>query len=199
MTNSPPERDTDSEIEDDWLTHFWKMSEDISHEQIRLFLARLLAKEITQPGAISPLTLNVLSTLTPHAAARFEHFCRLSIREADNVFAIHPNVFSFQHIGPLDMFGVSYDDLFELEAYGLIRSAETIVNTFTMVEGAPPTPIDYAGKAAALNFSGLQMHQLRFTRAGKELRELLSVSPIPEYTQALRNKLEAAFIFSNEG
>jgi Protein of unknown function (DUF2806) len=120
LTNSPPHRDTESQIEDDWLTYFWRMSEDITNEQIQLFLARLLAREIKQPGAVSPLTLNVLSTLTQHAAARFEHFCRLSIRESENTFVIHPNVFAFPKIGPLDAFGVSYGDLYELEACGLI-------------------------------------------------------------------------------
>jgi hypothetical protein len=199
MISSPPEQDTDLPIDDDWLTHFWKMSENITNEQIRFFLARLLAREVAQPGAISPLTLNVLSTMTPHVADRFEHFCRLSIREAGNVFVIHPNVFNFQNIGPLDMFGISYDDLYELEAYGLIRSAETIMYNFTVAEGAPPTPIDYAGRAAALNLSGVQMHQLRFTRAGKELRGLLTLSPVPEYTQMLRTKFSAGFIFSDEG
>ncbi len=195
IASSPPEKDTDAQIEDDWLTRFWKMAEDISNDQIQLFLARLLAREIVRPGSISPLTLNVLSTLTPHAAARFEHFCRLSIRESNNVYVIHPNVFSFQNIGPLDAFGVNYEDLYELEAYGLIRSAETIMYNFTAVDDASATPINYAGKAAALNFSSLQLHQLRFTEAGKELRELLLLAPVPEYTQTLRDKFGAAFTF----
>jgi Protein of unknown function (DUF2806) len=192
LKNSPPERDADAEIEDDWLTQFWNVAEKISRDEVRLFFGRLLAKEVAQPGTISPLTLRVLSTLTPHVAKRFEHFCRLSIREDNDVFVIHPNVFPFQKIGPLDSFGVTYEDLYDLESFGLLRSAETIMLNFS--PNLNDAPINYAGITATLNFSSLQMHQLKFTRAGAELRELLPLSPIPEYTQALSAKFKAAFV-----
>jgi hypothetical protein len=110
------------------------LAENISGEEVRMFLARLLAKEVSHPGAISPLTLSVLTTITPRVAKRFEHFCRLSIRDGDDVFVIHPTVFTFQNIGPLDAFGVSYNDLYELESYGLLRSAETIMFNFAKDE-----------------------------------------------------------------
>jgi Protein of unknown function (DUF2806) len=99
---SPPDSDAEREIDDDWLVKFWSMAAKISREEVQLFLARLLVKEVSQPGAISPLTLRVLSTMTAIVAQRFEHFCRLSIRHNRDVYVIHPNVFSFQKIGPLD-------------------------------------------------------------------------------------------------
>jgi Protein of unknown function (DUF2806) len=194
LKNSPPKRDADAEIEDDWLTDFWNLAENISRDEVRLFLTRLLAKEVARPGTISPLTLRVLSTLTPHVAKRFEHFCRLSIRDGNDVFVIHPSVFPFQNIGPLDDFGVTYDDLYDLESFGLLRSAETIILNFA--PNLNDAAINYAGMDAKLNFSGIQMHQLKFTRAGAELRELLPLSPIPEYTRALSAKLKAAFVVS---
>jgi hypothetical protein len=132
--------------------------------------------------------------MTPPVAQIFERFCRLSIREGDEVFVIHPNIFAFQNIGPLDAFGISYADLYELESYGLLRSAETILLNYA--KDSSPLVINYAGIPATLNFSELQLHQLRFTRAGAELRELLSLSPNPQYTEALRNKLKSAFVLS---
>jgi hypothetical protein len=158
-------------------------------------LARLLTKEIYQPGCISPLTLGVITKLSPRAAKTFEHFCRLSIKHAEDVYVIHPAVFHFQNIGPLDQFGVSFDDLYELEAYGLIRSAETIMYNYTVVPDAPPDQIEYGGQPAQLNFSGLQIHQIRFSRIGREIRQLLHLSPLPEYTAALREKFSTAFVF----
>jgi hypothetical protein len=53
--------------------------------------------------------------------------------------------------------------------------------------------VDYAGSSAQLRYSGLQLHLLKFTRAGVELRNLLSLSEIPEYTNALKGKLGNAF------
>jgi hypothetical protein len=154
-----------------------------------------LAKEIYQPGSISPLTLGAITKLSPRAAKAFEHFCRLSIKHSEDVFVIHPSVFAFQNIGPLDQFGVSFDDLYELEAYGLIRSAETIMYNYTVAPDAPPDQIEYGGQPALLNFSGLQLHQLRFSRVGREIRQLLHLTPLPNYTSALREKFSTAFVF----
>jgi hypothetical protein len=194
VRDNPPERDASETIDDDWLAEFWSRAENTSNEQVQLFLARLLTKEIYQPGSISPLTLGVITKLSPRAAKTFEHFCRLSIKHAEDVFVIHPSVFAFQNIGPLDQFGVSFDDLYELEAYGLIRSAETIMYNYTVVPDAPPDQIEYGGQPAQLNFSGLQIHQIRFSRIGREIRQLLHLSPLPEYTAALREKFSTAFV-----
>lgn len=189
-----PTEDTTAHVDPDWLTKFWTLAENVSNEEIRQFLGRLLTRETRKPGTISPLTLNILSTLTPQVAVRFEHFCRLSIRDGDQVFVIHPNVFAFQNIGPLDEFGITYEDLYELESFGLIRSAQTM-----MLNYAPQTfhsPVNYAGQEASLNFGSLQLHLLHLTRAGCELRSLLQLSPVPAYTaytKALQSKLEAAF------
>jgi hypothetical protein len=196
LNSSHPERDTDAEIDDDWLTKFWKLAENISHEAIKSFFARLLVREASKPGTISPLTLNVLSTLMPQIARRFEHFCRLSIRSENDVYVIHPEVFPFQNIGPLEKFGVSLDDLYEFESFGLLRSAETIMLNFGKDEGVAPTPINYAGIPGTLNFYGHQLRLLKFTRAGAELRELLPLLPRPEYTAALKQKLKTTLVLS---
>jgi hypothetical protein len=187
----PPKEDTNSAIDPDLLTKFWTLAENVSNDEIRQFLARLLTKETQKPGTTSPITLNALSMLTPQAAQLFEQFCRMSIRDGDQVFVIHPHVFAFQNIGPLDEYGITYHDLYELESFGLIRSAQTI-----MLNYGPQgfgSPIDYAGTSASLNFSSLQLHLIHMTRAGRELRGLLHLSPIPEYTQALQSKLGTAF------
>jgi hypothetical protein len=189
--NEPPKEDTAAHIDPDWLTKFWTLAENVSNEEIRQFLARLLTSETRKPGAISPLTLNILSTLTPQVAVRFEQFCRLSIRDGDQVFVIHPNVFAFQNIGPLDEFGITYQDLYELESFGLIRSAQTMMLNYA--EQTFGSPIDYAGLPASLNFGSLQLHLLHLTRAGCELRSLLHLSPVPKYTQALQSKVGSAF------
>jgi hypothetical protein len=187
-----PTEDAGKNIDQDWLTRFWTLAESISNEELRGFLARLLTKETRKPGVVSPLTLNTLSTLTPQVAVCFERFCRLSMLEGDEAFVIHPNVFSFQHIGPLEDYGISYSDLYELESFGLIRSAQTIMLNYAADQVA--LAVDYAGTPATINLSGLQLHLIYLTRAGRELRALLHLMPVPEYTQALQKKLKAAFI-----
>jgi Protein of unknown function (DUF2806) len=50
LKNAHPERDTDAKIDDDWLTQFWNLAENISQEEVRSFMARLLVKEASLPG-----------------------------------------------------------------------------------------------------------------------------------------------------
>jgi Protein of unknown function (DUF2806) len=189
--SEPPAEDASNNIDQDWLTKFWTLAESISNKELQGFLALLLTKETRKPGAVSPLTLNTLSTLTPQVAECLERFCRLSIQEGDEAFVIHPNVFTFQHIGPLEEYGIRYSDLYELESFGLIRSAQTIMLNYAADQAA--VSVDYAGIPASLTFSGLQLHLIYLTRSGRELRALLHLTPVPEYTQALQGKLKAAF------
>jgi hypothetical protein len=126
-------------------------------------------------------------------AIHFEHFCRLSIRDGRNVYVIHPATFVFQNIGPLDDYGISYDDLFEFESYSLIRSAETLMTNHTADPSDEVTPVEYAGRPAGIAFDKLQLHRIMFTRAGADIRNSLHLSPISEYTQALVKKFPKAF------
>jgi hypothetical protein len=126
-------------------------------------------------------------------ATRFAHFCRLSIREGNNVYVIHPATFAFQEIGPLDAYGISYDDLFEFESYGLICSAETLLTNTTADPPGEVTPVEYAGCQAGIAFDKLQLHRVMFTRVGTDIRNSLHLSPISEYTAVLINRFPKAF------
>jgi len=193
LIDNPPKQDAPIEISDDWLIQFWNIAEKIGAPEIQIFFAQILARNVESPGFCSPITLQVLSTLTPEVANRFNHFCRLSIRSEQEVYVIHPATFTFQNIGPLDNFGVSYDDLFEFESYRLIRSAETIMTQHVADPPDTITPVDYAGRQAGISFNNLQVHRIIFTRAGAEIRNSLLLSPIPEYTQALVSRFPKAF------
>ena len=193
LIDNPPKQDAPVEIPDDWLTQFWNIAEKIGAPEIQAFFGKVLARNVETPGVTSPITLRVLSTLTPQVADRFEHFCRLSMRSDHEVYVIHPATFAFQNIGPLDNFGISYDDLFEFESYGLIRSAETIMTNHVAEPPESITEVEYAGKPAGISFDKLQLHRIMFTRAGADIRNSLLLSPVPEYTQALVNRFPKAF------
>ena len=196
LNQAPPTEDASAPIDPDWLTQYWTLAENVSKEELRIFLAQLLTKETRKPGAVSPLTLNTLSMMTGQIAECFERFCCLSIACDADAYVIHPNVFPFQNIGPLEEFGISFDVLYELESFGLIRSAQTIMLNY--VPNLPTKRVDYAGTPADLNLSGLQIHLIHLTRAGRELRDLLHLSPVPNYTAALAQKLGDAFVLRPE-
>ncbi len=193
-----PHKDADREIDDGWLTQFWSYAENVDSEVIHAFYARVLTGEVAKPGSISPLTLRTLPILSREAAEDFQRLSSLSIDDGKDVYVIHPHVFAFQNIGPLDEYSISYDCLFEMEAYGLIRSAETIMLNYPEDSTAKPDRVDYAGEPALLNLAGKQVQQLRFTRAGREIRRALLLKSLPAYTAALKRILGDGFTLESE-
>lgn len=190
LQNSPSNfTATTKEIDEDWLTQFWSLSETKTKEDVQDILSKILTKEIFNPGSISPYTLQLLSVLTSEIGNTFNRFCNLSIDDGKSCYVIHPNVFTFQNIGPLDDYDISYDDLFDLDGAGLIRSAETLRLNYSKSETQQFEDVDYAGTYAQIDVSGKQLCLLQLTKSGRELRNLLQLTENKIYT----GKLKALF------
>ncbi|MEK6407666.1 MAG: DUF2806 domain-containing protein [Acidobacteriota bacterium] len=198
LAESPTDEDTSSDIDEDWLTAFWRLAETKTSDDVQELLARLLTSEVTRPGSVSPTTLQTLSVLTSDLGRAFERLCRLSIDDGDSVYVIHPQVFAFKTMGPLGEFGISYEDLFELDGAGLIRSAETLLLDYAESEDHKAELVDFGGVRASIDLAGKQVHSIQFTRAGKELRRLIALAPVPEYTNALKKRLGDAFVLVDD-
>ena len=186
--------DAKATIDDDWLTLFWRLAALKSNEEIQTILGKLLANEITEPGTVSPYTIQILSVLTGALAKSFERICNISIDDGTSAYVIHPNVFAFQNIGPLDKYHVTYDDLFDLDDVGLIRSAETLMINYAEDANADYEVIDFGGKKAKIKLNGHQVNLIQFTKAGRELRNLIVLERVSEYTAILEEKLGSDFI-----
>jgi hypothetical protein len=52
---------------------------------------------------------------------------------------------------------------------------------------------------ATIDLAGKQVRLLQFTRAGKELRRLIALVPVPSYTNALKKILGAGFVLLDNG
>jgi hypothetical protein len=61
---SPAAADAGSEIEDDWLNLFARLSEDKSSEELQQLFGKILSGEIRRPGSFSLRTLQLMSTIT---------------------------------------------------------------------------------------------------------------------------------------
>lgn len=185
--------DTKDKIDEDWLTIFWNLSSTKSSEEIHEILAKILTKEVVQPKSVSPSTLYLLSVLTTDLGNALSRLCNISIDDGKACYVIHPHVFDFQNIGPLDEYGVSYDDLFELDGAGLIRSAETIM--FNYADDLPVfDKVNYAGLQAEINLIGKQVRLIQFTKSGRELRNLMELTENKSYTKTLKEMLPDSII-----
>ena len=101
LRTTPPKVDAGSSIDEDWLYTFWRLAETKTNRDIQVIFGSILAGEVANPGTFSPGTLALLATLTPDVAQRFARFARLTMLGEGDASVIHPNVFSFQNIGPL--------------------------------------------------------------------------------------------------
>lgn len=181
-------------IDEDWVTQFWRLAETKTKNEVKEILARILTKEIIAPKSVSPNTLQLLSVLTSVLGNSFQRLSNLSIDDGESCFVIHPNVFAFQNIGPLDDFDVRYNDLFELDGANLIRSAETLMVNYEESEKPTYEKVNYAGLTSELDVSGQQLHLIQFTKAGRELRNLIELVPNQKYTEKLKEKLGESLI-----
>ncbi|WP_421977874.1 DUF2806 domain-containing protein [Roseivirga seohaensis] len=66
--------DTNEQIDEDWLSRFAKIANDVSKEEVQLILAKILAGEISKPGSFSLMTLKVLERLDKSTADQFDLF-----------------------------------------------------------------------------------------------------------------------------
>ncbi|GGC42396.1 hypothetical protein GCM10011386_38260 [Parapedobacter defluvii] len=188
-----PDSDSTRTIDNDWLTQFWNLSETKTQEDVQEILSKILTKEIVNPGSISPYTLQLLSILTSDIGNSFQRLCNLSIDDGRSCYIIHPNVFPFQNIGPLEDYEISYDDLFDLDGLRLIRSAEALRVNYGQLPDSMVEIINYAGIEAKINFSEKQVCLIQLTKSGRELRNLLSLTENKKYTLRLQELLKDAF------
>ena len=184
--------DATGEIDDDWLTRWMRLAEEVSDPEMQELFAKVLAGEAHRPGGFLPETLNVLSLMTRELASIFQRLCRLSINDPRDEVAYVLLVFGGEKKQPLEPFGVLYSHLLVMQTNGLLMSTGRSGITFD--RPVPSAEVDYGGKAATLrsregNLSG--SHEVVvFSPAGHQLRQLIALEPVPEYTKALNEYLD---------
>lgn len=193
LSVNPPIIEPTDNVDEDWLSIFWDLAGQKSTREVQVLLGKLLRNEICKPGSVSPHTLHLLSVLTSPLASSFQRLCNISIDDRESAFVVHPNVMTFQQIGPLSDYGIHYNDLFQLDGAGLLRSAETLTLNYAEDPTAKLESVDYAGQPAKLVLAGKQVRLLQFTQAGRELRGLIELHPNSNYTQKLQEKFGADF------
>lgn len=79
--NELPGNVSDDPVDRDWITQFFDHSQDIGEADMQILWARVLAGEITKPGAYSKRTLQCLKILEKWEAEKFSDLCSLAIRD----------------------------------------------------------------------------------------------------------------------
>ncbi len=198
------EGDATGEVDDDKMMYFWRLAETMPEAKMVTYFGKLLAGELHHPGRFSPATIRILSTMTEELSRAFEELCRLSLKDPSDTIVVIPRVGSAPLSGqPLEPYGPKYGMLLELQAAGLIMSMTQA--TWNLKENDPEAVIEYAGQRAILRAregKSLGLHDGIFiSSAGGELRSLIALAPVPEYTAALKvylDELGIDFLFPED-
>ena len=164
--------DENQKYDFDWYMRFYDIVGNISDEEMQALWARILAGEIHRKGTYSLQLLDILKNFTQKQAELFNRVCSHCFISGDNVYIPNDNEY-------LQFANITYQDILDLDALGLINSSGT---TSLSVKVQPDRPalfgndmlrmvIEYNGQGnATQEFSFLQFP---FTSAGRELITLI--------------------------
>lgn len=198
---SPREKDAASEIEDDWLTAYLKEASTKSSEELRALFGKILAGEIRAPGSFSIRTLQSLGLLTQLVAQNFQVLCNLSIQIPGHEGKIITDPFGKAGQNALEQFGLSYTDLTRLTECDLIHPDFDEIVRVSADLYKNRAPLNYAGMTVSLAAaqdadasklpSRIEWRGPRLTTVGKELRQIIAMEHVPEYTEKLKEWLRS--------
>lgn len=212
LGSSLPNKDTDQEIDEDWLDMFSRISEKRSNQDMQLYLAKLLAGEIKKPGSFDPSTVEVLAKLTPAIAKNFQNFCNISMVVAasrdDSVVYLNDD-YPFVLVEPyglpgqnaLSELGFSYSVLTHLQDADLVqydlsawRDLPTIIFALPIEVGG--TVLNFAIPEQFPQKSLQDMKRakvINFTTAGAQLRRIVDKTPNDEYIEKFKSWVISTF------
>ncbi|MDO6385278.1 DUF2806 domain-containing protein [Uliginosibacterium sp. 31-12] len=181
-----PSSVSDQDVSDDWRRKFFQEAENICDEDLQIFWAKLLAGEVASPGSFSLRTLDVLKQLSQDEAASFVKLCRLAM--SDGTIPLCGRGLDTAY----KAWGVSYEDILSLRDAGLLLHEANLHNTFYPLDGVAPT----ASQRGRFGYNGyileiekpylgeMKWEILGFTRAGRELQNLVPVDPDETFLRA---------------
>ena len=201
------------EPDHDWTARFFGTVQDVSSEQMQVFWGQVLARQIEQPGTTSMRTLDILRNLDGTTAKVFARFCSAAVYligpDGQVGDARVPSLGGNASDNALAPFGFHFGALNRLNEHGLIISDYNSYSDYEWVEnerygGADPNVAELHHQGTAWNWVSeagepkktVTLHGVAMTVSGRELSRVVSLEPMPEYTERLRQFLLERFKLS---
>lgn len=162
----PPDAKVE-ELEEDWVSNFFKQCDTVSDREMQSLWARLLAGEAARPGSFARRTVDFVSTIDKRDAALFTKFCQfvwMIGTPTPLIFEVQDKIYT--------RVGLTFSDLKHLDAIGLI-SFET-VSGYLKTGFQKNAVVYYYGRPFLIEFSNesgnqLQVGKVLLTNTGSEL------------------------------
>lgn len=178
---------SDEPVEPDWIKRFFDMAKDVSNEQMQILWGKILAGEVKQPSTYSIRTIEILRNISNDEAETFIKFANHAIRANNDIFVI------YKHLpGDIDhITSLSLDDFLLMDEIGLISLSKDLQYNFPLDNEGKHVALVYGDKLLIIDrprgHQSFFIHISKFTRAGKQLLNLVSPSPNFAYVQFLAN------------
>lgn len=169
-----PETVSEEPVDPDWMSRFFADAADVSDEHLQKIWAKLLAQEVAEPNACSRRTLSILKEMNQEDARRFERLCTLVWYGENRGFVPFDRGSAFSDpievgVESLGKYGVSFDDLLELDSLGLIHCQEDITQSFSTASVISNGPSFYVLYFHPKSRSNVSLNAFPLTRSGYEL------------------------------
>jgi uncharacterized repeat protein (TIGR03899 family) len=193
----------------DWLSRFFLMAQDIHNTSMQRLWAQVLKREVTNPGSTSLKALKVLKDMTPKEAQILQRAASLtccfgqdSSRKLCVGLKSQNGIFSFGKRDStvtlsLGNFQLPYSSLLVLIELGLLHASELESGE---IELDPALLLSYQGKNLSLQpiSKGVRLLYYRFTPTGNELCKLLGNKSNMAYYDQLVAVMSQKFTLQTE-
>jgi hypothetical protein len=166
-------------VDPDWVASFIGHCQDVSHERMRTVWARILRREVANPGAFSLRTLAAVKLFSVADARLFSRFCSYVWQVPDGPVPILPNVVTSES-GDAPILGMA--DLVNLETLGLIVYDGMMLMNWNTNESQ--VEVSYFGRRHRITSAkdGTQLDTFAFlTGVGAELASIAGADPHEGY------------------
>lgn len=184
-----------TKIEPEWETSFFQKVQDISTTHIQEIWAKILAKEISQPGSISYRTLEVLSKIPHHEIILFKIAC--------SFVSMNKIIWKLNNKKGFEKFGITNEQLLLMRESGLFHQNDNLtfkLNTHKFSNSEKWGILRIGNKSfKILNLKDttqktLQFNQIALTNAGRELCSLINAESNPRYiNQVVTDKEKSGY------
>jgi len=156
-------------VDDDWISRFFNLAEDVNSKEMKILWAKILAGEVKKPKSYSLRTMELLKNISIKEAGLFSKVSQFAISCINKAFL--PRIASFNE------FGIEYSDLLLLEELNLITGIESNIKytshdkTLSFINSGLFLVVE-RNDTTELNIGSIP-----FTRLGVELLALVEVLP----------------------
>lgn len=176
------EKISEEKVDTDWATRYFNTVKDIGNEEMKIIWAKLLADEISSPGAISLRTLDLLRNLSPSEARLFQKIVSFSASIPGTTFILGSDDF-------LSNVGLSKNNISLMQELNLLHSEPLYWEFQPTGSGRGINLMQFDDKTAIViettdNHKSIPIY--KFTNMGIQLSKLVERTSIDTYLEYVK-------------